>query len=189
MRKIPTLFQRNRSPVNPMTSLVNPECQWVLEGEGVPTAKWDGTACLYLEGRLYKRHTIQAHDPLDPLDYPADWLPAQPMPDPHTLKHPGWMPVTDGPDDKWHRTGLRRAGPMRESQTYELCGPKINGNRHQLDRIMLIEHGVHPIMSNPRTYAEILEWLTQDKLYEGIVWHHPDGRMAKVKKRDFRIPW
>jgi hypothetical protein len=21
--------------------------------------------------------------------------------------------------------------------------------------------------------------------YEGIVWHHPDGRMAKLKKRDF----
>jgi hypothetical protein len=176
MRKIPTLFQ--------MTT-VTPGCEWVLEGEGVPTVKWDGTACLYLEGRLYKRHTIQAHD----TDYPTDWLPAQPMPDPNTLRHPGWMPVTDGPGDKWHRTGLRRAGRMREGQTYELCGPKINGNRHQFDRIMLIEHGLRKLDADPRTYAEILEWLTQDKLYEGIVWHHPDGRMAKVKKRDFHIHW
>ena len=24
---------------------------------------------------------------------------------------------------------------------------------------------------------------------EGIVWHHPDGRMAKIKARDFGIQW
>ena len=24
---------------------------------------------------------------------------------------------------------------------------------------------------------------------EGIVWHHPNGRMAKVKRRDFGHPW
>ena len=24
---------------------------------------------------------------------------------------------------------------------------------------------------------------------EGIVWHHPDGRMAKIKRRDFGLSW
>ena len=24
---------------------------------------------------------------------------------------------------------------------------------------------------------------------EGIVWHHPDGRMVKIKARDFGLPW
>ena len=30
----------------------------------------------------------------------------------------------------------------------------------------------------------LAEWLTARR-YEGIVWHHPDGRMAKLKRRDF----
>jgi hypothetical protein len=24
---------------------------------------------------------------------------------------------------------------------------------------------------------------------EGIVWHHPDGRMVKIKKKDFGYKW
>lgn len=28
-------------------------------------------------------------------------------------------------------------------------------------------------------------WLA-DEGVEGVVWHHPDGRMAKLKGRDFR---
>ena len=24
---------------------------------------------------------------------------------------------------------------------------------------------------------------------EGIVWHHPDGRWAKIKRRDFGLKW
>ncbi|MFF0155255.1 hypothetical protein [Micromonospora sp. NPDC005203] len=28
-------------------------------------------------------------------------------------------------------------------------------------------------------------WLPAHPRYEGIVWHHPDGRRAKLKRRDF----
>ena len=38
----------------------------------------------------------------------------------------------------------------------------------------------------PRTFARLREWLaTQD--VEGIVFHHPDGRMAQVTLRDFGL--
>jgi len=36
----------------------------------------------------------------------------------------------------------------------------------------------------PRTFNELKEWF-KDQDIEGIVWHHPDGRMIKLKKRDF----
>lgn len=37
-----------------------------------------------------------------------------------------------------------------------------------------------------RTFAGIRQWLT-DKGIEGLVFHHPDGRMAKIKKRAFGL--
>ena len=187
MKKIPTLFLRDER--HQLTGQVNPDCLWVLDGEGVPTAKWVGTACMYLEGELFKRHTVATVQPMTVEQYPSDFFPAQPLPEPNG-KHPGWLPTTDNPNDKWYMNGLQRAQqPMKSGQTYELCGPKIQGNRHKLDRILLIEHGLQKIEENPRTFGEIVEWMSHDTLYEGIVWHHPDGRMAKIKKRDFNIPW
>lgn len=49
MRKIPTVFRRD--PENMKHALVDqitPGCEWVLEGEGVATRKWDGT-CVMLD--------------------------------------------------------------------------------------------------------------------------------------------
>ena len=48
MKKISTIFQiqwidHSRGEV---LHEVNPENQWVLDGEGIATRKWDGTACL-----------------------------------------------------------------------------------------------------------------------------------------------
>ena len=36
----------------------------------------------------------------------------------------------------------------------------------------------------PRTFAGLMAYL-QDKPIEGIVWHHEDGGMVKIKKADF----
>ena len=35
-----------------------------------------------------------------------------------------------------------------------------------------------------RSFAEIREYLEHATI-EGIVWHHPDGRMVKIKRKDF----
>ena len=35
----------------------------------------------------------------------------------------------------------------------------------------------------------ILATYLRDYPHEGIVWHHPDGRRAKIKRRDFGHPW
>ncbi|MCP9964512.1 hypothetical protein [Actinomadura madurae] len=39
----------------------------------------------------------------------------------------------------------------------------------------------------PLDYDGLAAWLRAHP-YEGIVWHAPDGRMAKLKRRDFRRP-
>ena len=49
-----------------------------------------------------------------------------------------------------------------------------------------MRHGA-VVMKNPTpiTYDTLRDNLTGDFRFEGIVWHHPDGRMAKLKRRDF----
>jgi len=38
----------------------------------------------------------------------------------------------------------------------------------------------------PLTFEGIRDTLVALRPMEGLVWHHPDGRMAKIKARDFR---
>jgi hypothetical protein len=56
MNKIPTIFVRDMSK---QPALVTPiwtsGCEWVRDGEGIATRKYDGTSCLVRDGKLYKR--------------------------------------------------------------------------------------------------------------------------------------
>jgi hypothetical protein len=74
--------------------------------------------------------------------------------------------------------------PTLDDGTYELLGPKINGNPEGYDSHTLIRHDYAQPVDAPRDYESLRKWLL-DHQYEGIVWHHPDGRMAKLKRRDF----
>ncbi len=52
---------------------------------------------------------------------------------------------------------------------------------------MLVSHEATEQYQNvPRTFDGLREWLT-DRNIEGIVFHHEDGRMAKIKLRDFGL--
>jgi hypothetical protein len=181
VRKIPTLFERDwegdRSRVLPTA---DPECQWVLDGEGVPTRKWDGTACLVKDGRLFKRFDAK-HGKVPP----SDFMPAQPEPDPESGHWPGWVPVADKPAD----AAFREAWDGRDlaDGTYELLGPTVNGNPELLGRHVLFRHGAWMLPDiRPRTYVTLLAFLATAHI-EGVVWHHPDGRMAKLKTRDLGL--
>ena len=39
----------------------------------------------------------------------------------------------------------------------------------------------------PRTFDALRAFLADHDDIEGIVWHHPDGRMVKIKGKDFGI--
>lgn len=187
MQKIISLFKRDYEGNRQVIDEGVEGAEWVIAGEGVATRKWDGTSCLIKDGRLYKRY-----DAKHGKNPPDGFVPAQ-DPDPITGHWPGWLPVRDGKEDQWHREAFNRyesglRGADWGDGTYELVGPKINGNKDNFSGHMLVKHGLLEIAGVPRTYSELKVWIA-DKNIEGIVWHHPDGRMVKIKKKDFGYKW
>jgi Family of unknown function (DUF5565) len=180
MKKIPTIFIRDMSR---QPALVTPEwrpgCEWVRDGEGVAKRKYDGTCCLVRDGKLFRRREIKPGQP-KPSDFEeADF-------DEETGKTVGWVPVGDGPEDQYHRAAFDGWHP---DGTYELLGPKIQGNVESRTEAVLQAHNMarsYPLA--PRTFEGIKQFLADNEI-EGLVWHHDDGRMAKIKRRDFGIKW
>jgi uncharacterized protein DUF5565 len=113
--------------------------------------------------------------------------------DPQTGKTMGWEPAEQSPFAKLRAEALRNGhadGTLAGLRpgTYELCGPKVNGNPEVLPGHVLAPHReADELPGAPRDFAGLAAWLHAHP-YEGIVWHHPDGRMAKIKRRDFPLP-
>ncbi len=181
MRKIISLFQRNYETDRLVRDEVIPGAEWVLAGEGIATRKFDGTCSRVREGRLYKRYDAQSGKPP-----PDGFEPAQ-EPDPVTGHWPGWLAVGDGPEDRWFREALAAASGTLPDGTYELCGPKVQGNPDGYQTHTLVRHGSEVLADAPRSFEGLKAFL-EARSIEGIVWHHPDGRMVKIKRKDFFKP-
>ena|SRR5881628_1112854 len=113
-----------------------------------------------------------------------------------TGKTVGWEPIEQSSFAKIHQAVLDApedtfAGNYYAPGTYELVGPKINGNPHGLDRHLLTRHGVIKLQGVPTGFDALRDYLLDwpadgwPENVEGVVWHHPDGRRAKIKIRDF----
>lgn len=181
MRKIVSLYQRNYDGDRLVRDEVVPGAEWVLAGEGIATRKYDGTCCLVQNGHLYKRYEVKVGKVP-----PSDFTPATDV-DENTGKQQGWVPVGDGPEDKWHREAFDRLGPQEVlwDGTYELVGPKVQGNPEWFKDHILVPHG-QDVFDAPRTFDALRNYFTLNDI-EGLVWHHDDGRMVKVKARDFGL--
>lgn len=177
MKKIPTIFDRdpdNRAHVLPKQ---NPACSWVFAGEGIATRKYDGTCCLMNRGKLYKRREVKPGNAPPPDFWEIDH-------DDVTGKTVGWVPVnTDAKEDRWHAEAFDGSLP---DGTYELVGPRVQGNPEHAETHKLICHADAEVLDAPRDFVGLREWM-KGRDIEGIVWHHEDGRMAKIKLRDFGI--
>jgi hypothetical protein len=183
MKKIISLFKRNYDGDHLVRNEVIPGAEWVVNGEGIATRKWDGTCCMVRDGKLYKRYDVKKGRTV-----PANFEPAQEA-DPVTGHWPGWVPVGDGPEDKYFREAFALAD--HADGTYELCGPKVNGNPEGFSGHILVHHSISKLYDCPRDFDGLREYLSKTNI-EGIVWHHPDGRMVKIKAKDFglkRIPF
>jgi hypothetical protein len=184
MKKMPSLFMRDfQGEPRFVLPLVTPGCEWVLASEGMATRKRDGTACLVdADGKLWRRYDAKGGK-----IPPSGFKPAQEEPDPHTSHWPGWLPVGDGPNDKWYHAAPCPTTPG----TYELCGPKFQTNAEHLDEHKFFRHGAEPvdlIVPSENTF-DGLKAAFEFVLMEGVVWHHPDGRMCKLKRSDFGYKW
>lgn len=183
MKKIPTLFERDwNGDRSRVINQVHEGCEWVLAGEGTATRKLDGTCCMIRDGKLYKRRELRKGDTVPPLFEQADY-------DDETGKTVGWVPIDIGREDRWHMEAFDAAhraitAPRPDDGTYELVGPKVQGNPEKATAHCLIRHGSIQEHDVPRTFEGLSDWLATRDI-EGVVFHHPDGRMAKIKLRDF----
>lgn len=184
MIKVITLFKRDYEGTRLVYNEIVEGAEWVVNGEGKATEKIDGTACLVKDDKLYKRYDAKKGK-----TPPQNFEPAQPEPDLVTGHWPGWVPVSeDDPQDKWHREAWSDIVFINPG-TYELIGPKIQGNKYGLTSHIFREHGDVVLESVPRSFDDIKDYFEQHPQYEGIVWHHLDGRLVKIKRRDFGLKW
>lgn len=182
MKKISTLFKKDPNDLGRVIPEVNPENNWVMEGKGIPTRKFDGTAAAIINGALYKRYDVKKGRAV-----PDNAIPCQ-DPDPITGHWPHWVPCDPfKAEDKFFFEGWRNSKYLTDG-TYELVGPKVQGNPERFDIHYLIPHGKHLIDSlKSLAFHEIKAFLETHDI-EGIVFHHvSDGRMCKIRKSDFGI--
>jgi hypothetical protein len=178
VNKIPTVFLRDPDDRKRTLDEVNPVCQWVLDGEGVPTRKYDGTCVLLDEdGVWWARREVRPARQRPPGYRPV-------MTDEVTGKTVGWEPIAQSAYAKYHAEAVAD-GKARAPGTYELIGPKVNGNPEGTAGHELVRHDDAERLDVPRDFAGLRDWLLAHPRIEGIVWHHPDGRRAKLKHRDF----
>lgn len=189
MKKMPCLFQRDfTDPVNStLLQEVTPGCEWVLAGEGTASRKRDGTACAVRDGKLFKRYDCKKGKAP-----PTGFIPCS-EPDPITGHWPGWIEVGEGPEDQWHRQAWQNVAHVEDSLalpdgTYELCGPKIQGNPEGFSAHVFIRHGAEMEAEVPRDWDGLRTYM-EEYLGEGLVWAHPDGRMCKLRRGDFGFVW
>lgn len=186
MEKIPTLFMRDPADMKHVTPDINPLCQWVIDGEGTPTRKYDGTCVMFDGENWFARREVKAGKKT-----PDDYVPIST--DPNTGKTMGWEPIGQSAFAKYHAEALENekeeavlllAWPVG---TYELIGPKVQGDPEGVGKHLLIRHATADIVTAPNTFDDLKEFMSY-MVYEGVVWHHEDGRMAKLKRRDFPTP-
>jgi hypothetical protein len=177
MKKTPNLFERDwNGNKNFVTSTPNPLADWVFKGEGVATRKYDGTCCMFDGTAWFKRREVKAEKKV-----PAGFVPV--THDPNTDKVMGWVPVNA--HDKWHLVAIENGADF-EPGTYELCGPKVQSNPEGFEDHVMVPHAKAEILDAPRDYDSLKEWM-KTLPFEGVVFHHPDGRMAKIRRKDFDI--
>lgn len=196
MEKIKTLFVRDFEKTFLVTPNITKGCEWVLEGEGVPYLKIDGTCCLIQDGKFYRRYTRkktkqakhkkEGFTPEDFKPAPDGWIPCIELPDFYTGSWVGWVEVDENnPADKHHIKGLNN---LKISTGLEL--PHIRNGTYELMHLnKLVPHDTLAIVHEvPVTYEGLKQFLRFNYI-EGIVFYHPDGRKAKIKRKDFGYDW
>lgn len=193
MQKIPTVFVRDEADRRYVIEAVTPDCEWVLAGEGRATRKYDGTCVMTDEnGNWWARREVKPGKTPPPSFRPVST-------DETTGKTVGWEPIGQSAFAKYHAEAVENIESIGEDErhipwtpgTFELVGPKINGNPEGLAEHRLVRHSTAEVLAlTDRSFAElrrILLSLNEQYGYEGVVFHHEDGvRFAKLKARDFR---
>ena len=183
MEKIETIFDRGDD--FKVTSRVRVGTEWVFSGEGMATEKLDGTNIQLTIGqgqvvKIEKRRNpnrAEKEKGIEPSYVDAHSDDPQ---DKHIFRAVQGTDVTSWADGVF---------------PCEAVGPKIQGNPLQLASPTCYPFTLNPTILDdvPRSFDGLKSYLADfESRYskgfkgEGIVFHHPDGRMAKIKVRDFK---
>lgn len=186
MRKIPTLFKRifENHRIKETLPEVEKGLEWVLDGEGVATVKYDGSCCAVINSELYKRYDAKKGKPV-----PEGAIKCQEEPDPITGHLPCWVKCDRGnPADKWFWAAYDNTKEKCTDWTYEAIGKHFNGNPYNIvDQDFLIKHGMHEVTVG-RSFEEIKEYLRTHEI-EGLVFWKDGEPKCKIKRTDFGYSW
>lgn len=193
MRKIPTLFERDFSGGSAKaTPVVAKGFEWVLNGEGIATVKYDGSCCAIIDGEFYRRYDAKHGKPV-----PEGAIKCQEEADPITGHLPCWIKCDRfNPADKWLWSAfdvLVSTLPQYPNDvktldgTYEAIGLHFQSNPYNLKRDILVRHGEN-VVDVPRSFEGIREWLESHE-EEGIVFWKDNKPQCKIKRSDYGIKW
>ena len=193
MKKIPTLFKRefkNHKFVS-ISQEVTDGCECDLNGECVPTVKWDGACCAVINGELYKRYDAKNGKPV-----PDGAIKCQEEPDPITGHLPCWMKCDrNNPADKWFFSAFDKVRVQYPNDeivdgTYEAIGRHFQGNPYELKSDELALHGADIIEHDGElfTFDGIKQYLSETAI-EGIVFWKDGKPVCKIKRSDFDFAW
>lgn len=184
MKKIPTLFKRefeNHRVVKVLPE-VTPGMEWVLEGMGEATIKWDGSCCAMIQNEFYKRYDAKKGKKI-----PEGAILCEEYPDPVTGHFPCWVKCNrSDPGDQWFYAAYDASENLTDG-TYEAVGPHFQRNPYHYGEDMLIKHGQNKIDVD-RSFEGIRQYL-QDNYLEGIVFWKDGKPQCKIKRSDFGFTW
>lgn len=187
-RKMTALFEIDR--VNHVGSdVVNERSAWIFSEPAVATVKRDGTGVVVTEnGEVLVRRSVKKGKRV-----PEGFLLAEV--DAFTGHMFGVEPVGQSGFKAMMEKALLHAGEYFWPGTYELCGPKINGNPEDLQEPVLIRHGaeVLPCIPDMRTVEPVEAHALLKPLFadlkergvEGVVWWGTNDKRVKLRVKDF----
>lgn len=211
MKKIPTLFMRDHK-TGFVIPEINPKAEWVFEKAQPALRKYDGTCVglfLSVKGEIRINGGVGSGEVDKSEDITGVWLARHTVPgrmlppddfieeefDPSTGKTFGWIPIEQS---SFYKFFLEAKGDLEAEYvgTYELCGPKINGNPEGFKKHKLVFHwtaeriaNVHVLDIHEMSVEDAYESLKTTLGYmpiEGVIFRSPIHGMAKLKRKDFK---
>jgi hypothetical protein len=180
MKKISTLYKKNPENLALVINELDESNAWVLENS-TATRKFDGTASAIIESEPYKRYDVKAGRQV-----PLNAIPCQ-EPDAISGHWPHWVKCDRTNNaDKFHFEAFDKLETI-EDGTYELCGPKVQGNPENFTEHVFVKHGSEVLDVTDYSFEGLRKFLENNDI-EGIVFHENGGdRMCKIRKTDYGI--
>jgi hypothetical protein len=187
-RKMTALFEIDRVK-HVGTDVVNEKSAWVFTEPAVATVKRDGTGVLVTaDGEVLVRRSVKKGKRV-----PEGFRLAEI--DAFTGHMFGVEPFAQSSFKTVLEEALLDAEKTLEPGTFELCGPKVNGNAEGFDEHVLIRHGseILPVIPDMRTVEPgdahallkpIFAGLKEQDI-EGVVWWGADDKRVKLRVKDF----